>query len=1135
MSERKGLIAAIFARLSRPRTDAFLIWNQRALNNLFFYEKTGDLTALNESITSSRHFLAVTPLGHPDRAAAQCNLGLVLRALFERTGETAAIEEAVELFRDAAAITTDTPVLPDGPERSAMSFHLGAALLLLFKQTGELSAITEAVAAARFSVTAASSDRPDRGARFNGLAMVLLELFRISGDLALINEAATAGRAAVAATPPDDLNYGTHLNTLGVILQKLFRASGDLSSINEAATVGRAAVAATSPEDAVYGGMLSNLGITLRLLSGQSDDFEALIEAIEVGRAAVMATPSDDPDHADYLSNLGNSLQTMFARTGEFGYLTEAIEVGRAAVTAFNAFPNHPGRPSILSNLGGFLRVLFDWTGQTEALTEAVAMMRDAVYATSSDSPEYGKFLANLSSALQALHVRTGNSEVLVEAIKVGHVSIVFTPVDHPERAMRLSVLGGVLQLSFIRTGDVELLKEAISVGREVISLARDDRYKYLSNLGVCLMMLFMKTGQLSTLTEAVQIIRQAAAAASPGDPDRAQISVILGDALQELYEKTKNVDHLVEARKCFSEAADQVATPVRIQMAANRGLAKTAMWAGDSRGALAAYEKVIAFLPQMTPRRLRQTDRQYGLGETAGLAAEAAAAAIAAGRPEYAVELLEQTRGVLLGETMAAHGDFIELQTRSPHLAARFVQLRDALDAAEHTGFAPSDTGGLALSTQERWPLGDPHRQESRSGPEASIRQVAAERQRLSQEWDQLLAQIRAVPGLKQFLLPPPISQLQRQASGGPITMVNISPYRCDALTLTDDPDHPVRLTELPGVTHDVVLDQVARFFSATLSVDKGPLGERRAAQQQIQAVLSWLWDEIAAPVLQDLGFTDRPEDDQNWPRLWWCPVGDATLLPLHAAGHHAEGHGAEPPRTLLDRVIPSYTPTIRALGYGRQAHLSTSSPGADDGTRSALIVALPETPGAPALPGAHAEATRLAQLLPGSLTLAGHHATHDAVLAALPKYPLVHLACHGLTNWGISSESMLLLHDHAIQPLTVAVISRLRIPKAHLAYLSACSTTTTGDPRLVDEAVHITGAFQLAGYQHVIGTLWPIGDAAAVRIAGEVYTHLTNDGTKPPHTDQAALALHHAIRRLRDDHRSNPAMWAAHIHVGI
>ncbi len=37
--------------------------------------------------------------------------------------------------------------------------------------------------------------------------------------------------------------------------------------------------------------------------------------------------------------------------------------------------------------------------------------------------------------------------------------------------------------------------------------------------------------------------------------------------------------------------------------------------------------------------------------------------------------------------------------------------------------------------------------------------------------------------------------------------------------------------------------------------------------------------------------------------------------MLPVHAAGYHRTHHGA----TVLDRVVSSYSPTVRALSYAR------------------------------------------------------------------------------------------------------------------------------------------------------------------------------------------------------------------------
>ena len=102
--------------------------------------------------------------------------------------------------------------------------------------------------------------------------------------------------------------------------------------------------------------------------------------------------------------------------------------------------------------------------------------------------------------------------------------------------------------------------------------------------------------------------------------------------------------------------------------------------------------------------------------------------------------------------------------------------------------------------------------------------------------------------------------------------------------------------------------------------------------------------------------------------------------------------------------------------------------------------------------------------------------------MLEHLPGCAIAHFACHGYTDPADPSQSRLLLHDHRRDPLTVAALAPLALDHAHLAYLSACSTARATDTRLLDEAIHLATAFQLAGFPHVIGTLWEINDAIAV-----------------------------------------------------
>jgi CHAT domain-containing protein len=266
--------------------------------------------------------------------------------------------------------------------------------------------------------------------------------------------------------------------------------------------------------------------------------------------------------------------------------------------------------------------------------------------------------------------------------------------------------------------------------------------------------------------------------------------------------------------------------------------------------------------------------------------------------------------------------------------------------------------------------------------------------------------------------------------------------------------------------------------------------------------------------------------------------------MLPIHAAGYHAESLPGEqqPVRTVLDRVVSSYTPTIRALRYARQ-HACHSS-----GISRALIVAMPVTPGLPGseLPKIQTEVARLQIILPDHVVLIEPDTAVAArvdetsaipsranVFQHLPGCSIAHFACHGISHPSDPSKSRLLLHDYKTSPLTVASLSLISHDHLELVYLSACRTAFTPAINLQDEAIHLTSAFQLAGSRHVIGTLWEINDTFAADVAADFYSGLrTETGTLD--TDLAATALHQVIRSARNARPDAPSLWAAYIQVG-
>nr|WP_237524947.1 CHAT domain-containing protein [Streptomyces sp. SID5643] len=388
--------------------------------------------------------------------------------------------------------------------------------------------------------------------------------------------------------------------------------------------------------------------------------------------------------------------------------------------------------------------------------------------------------------------------------------------------------------------------------------------------------------------------------------------------------------------------------------------------------------------------------------------------------------------------------------------------------------------------------------------------------RHELAAQWDHAVHSVRRLPGFERFLLPPAAADRQVAASAGPVVTVNVSDHRCDALILTG-PD--VTIVPLTALHQADLVERCERFTQALSVAESASAGllSSLAAQDTLRETLAWLWDVVTEPVLKALGLTRPVSEGEPWPRVWWSPTGWLNRLPLHAAGHHGQGGPG-----VLDFVVSSYTPTVRALINARTRTAAT----ARDAPR-VLAVGVAHTPGYAPLSATLQEAGSLAQdsALP---PLLGEHATRRAVLDALARCDWAHFACHAHADEAYASGSRLILHD---QPITVMDIDRLRLEGAELAYLSACSTASVRTA-LAAEALHLGTAFQLAGFRHVVATRWNVPDRVASHIAHAFYENLPRRATPP--SGSVAAALHHAVRQARDAEAQVPSRWAAHYHTG-
>jgi hypothetical protein len=947
------------------------------------------------------------------------------------------------------------------------------------------------------------------------MAMRLVWRYQTHGDVAAAEQARKLLLDAARSAGPGDPALPSSLTNLAFVQTVQFMVNDGVADVDEAVRLARNAVTAAGGDHAARGSALTTLCTALCIRTQRTGNQGDLAEAIRLGHQAV-ATATSPMTKAQGLDCLCKALWIRYERTGRLADLDEAIGFGRQALTLIPR--EHPFYSVCLSSLGICLTRRAQRLGSMADGDEIFRLTAELLDMVPPDDPDRCVGLAIRALSLLIHYARFGVPDDLDDAVRASEEAVAASRRYGGHQHWILSNHGLVLFLRYLETGNAADAADAISSTRGAIAATSPDdprRSFHGRQLAKMLLAKGDQTEDTSDVDEAMELGRTAVATISPGHPGRADALTTLADAYHRRFRVTNDPADLDAAAGLWRSAVGSRVSTVEARMTAARQWFQAAAAANHVPFAAEARAAAVGLLPILAWRGLDRATQERRLAGYAGFASEGAALALHNGQPERAVELLEQGRSVLWSQALQTRTDLSELRDVAPDLADRLTAVRLALDAGQ--SFTPPDGDGGGQ---------DEH--------------VAGRARRLAERWDSLVREARGLPGFEHFLDAAPFDHLRQAAVGGPVAIINVSSLRCDALLVAPD---GVRVVPLPWLAPDAVRDRATVLLAAQreAEADRGTVAGTHF-RQTLTSLLRWLWDTIAEPVLEaadDLlhgsSHGTPPSEDGLLrsaggmasseggvpPRIWWCPTGPLTLLPLHAAGRHGGSavwrHGRGP--TVLDQVVSSYTTGLAALIRAR---------GRPAGAAKVLAIGMPETAGMSALPGVREELRRIGAAVPDAVALVGADATAERVLRALRGHSWVHFACHGTQDIQRPSGGAIHLADG---PVTVLRLAGHVLSDAEFAYLSACHTAT-GSLALADEAIHLMAALQMAGFRHVVGTQWSVGDESAVGVSSAVYGELGGGGR--PEAGGAAMALWRAVVRLREERLDRPDVWAPYVHSG-
>ncbi|KAI0092061.1 hypothetical protein BDY19DRAFT_990808 [Irpex rosettiformis] len=823
------------------------------------------------------------------------------------------------------------------------------------------------------------------------------------------------------------------------------------------------------------------LAVVLRERYSRSGDPDDLHDSIALHLQVLSFRPPGHPDRFESLTNLANCHFACFECLEESNDLESAVKYDSEALCLLT--PDHPKRISALLALAADHGARFWKDELQDDFHRSRALYEEALLLTT--TVEDNLRIAQQLASLLFTHYRTNRIvAILDQAIEVCSRPFYATHDISPTTQLpAIRLLADLCLTQYIEgsqearylEGAIQYSKRALNYLPEASSLS--DRLNALMNLSYALVARFSLTNVADDIEQSIQLCTEAGELSPSGYPSHPRSLRALARSFAIRYEHFHD-DH--DLQLAFGRYAEAVRDPYgftreRITWA-EEWVELILRHRGQSKLLLEAYMPLLGLLRHLIYFEEDPHLREEDIRTAARVFSGCLQCALHLQDTETVVELVEQRQQMLWRPRYLDDAIPTPLRQRLHSIACEL-----------HGSYKGHSSPASLVPSRIR---------------HAGSDDVASRHRNLVDEFHSLVQHLRQYPGLSDLLHPVRFSDLVLDHEHDPVVIL-IAQARCEAIICRSSGVSRVSL----NFTAEDARKVACAFHDMRQGVDEA----------KFQRLSGLTWDAVVGPVLSALEYTHRTFEPKPKPRVWWCPTGPFTFIPLHAVGHSQAGKQSV---CTFDYVVSSYIPSINSLRIHKSKDvecrqkkslpapnintdlpaLETTSSKKDD----IHLVQIPSPIGSDGLSfsfgydidhsseGQRASFIRLTGPLP------------DDILATSPQTDSSHLSYSSTTSN---------LPHLALSYVAFAFLYTQTRP-SHASYL------TTRAPGLPCESAHPGFALLLGGFRSILSTLpgWEnvihASDTAMVieRVCRGVESMDASDSSL------VSYALDNAIRSLRD-----------------